>query len=111
MAEYVELTIDQGATYNNTINVTDVNGAGLDLTGYATRSEMRKSYYSSTYYPFTLSFINAANGSISMIMSAANTANLSPGRYVYDVEIEDPTGNITRIFEGIVTVLPNVTKS
>lgn len=111
MAEYVELTIDQGATYNNTINVTDANGVGIDLTGYTTRSEMRKSYYSTTSYPFTLSFINAANGSISMIMSAANTAILSPGRYVYDVEIEDPTGNITRIFEGIVAVLPNVTKS
>lgn len=111
MAEYVELTIDQGATYNNVINVTDANGAGIDLTGYTARSEMRKSYYSSTAYPFTLSFINAATGSISMVMSAANTAILSPGRYVYDVELEDALGNISRIFEGIVTVLPNVTKS
>jgi hypothetical protein len=111
LAEYVELTIDQGATYNNIINVTDANGAGLDLTGYTVRSEMRKSYYSTTYYPFSLSFINAANGSISMVMSAANTASLSPGRYVYDVELEDNLGNISRIFEGIVTVLPNVTKS
>lgn len=111
MAEYVELTIDQGATYNNTINVTDANGVGIDLTGYTARSEMRKSYYSTTSYPFTLTFINAALGSISMVMSAANTANLSPGRYVYDVELEDALGNISRIFEGIVSVLPNVTKS
>ena len=111
MAEYVELTIDQGATYTNTINVTDSNGSGIDLTGYSVRSEMRKSYYSTTAYPFTLSFINAAIGAISMAMPAANTASLSPGRYVYDVELEDASGNISRIFEGIVTVLPNVTKS
>jgi len=45
-----------------------------------------------------------------MAMSAANTANLTPGRYVYDVEIEDASGDVTRIFEGIVTVLPNVTR-
>ena len=57
MAEYVELTIDQGATYNNTISVTDANGAGLNLTGYTARSQMRKSYYSSTSYSFTLTFI------------------------------------------------------
>ncbi len=110
MAEYVELTIDQGATYNNTINVTDANGAGIDLTGYSVRSEMRKSYYSSTSYSFTLAFINAANGSVSMSMSAANTANLTAGRYVYDVEVEDPLGNVSRIFEGIINVLPNVTR-
>lgn len=111
MAEYVELTIDQGATYVNVINVTDGNGNGLNLTGYAARSQMRKSYYSSNSYPFDLTFINSSNGSIQMYMSSANTANLFPGRYVYDVELEDQDGNVSRIFEGIVTVLPNVTKS
>jgi hypothetical protein len=46
-----------------------------------------------------------------MYMSAANTANVTPGRYVYDVEIQDnSTGDVTRIFEGIATVLPNVTR-
>jgi hypothetical protein len=45
-----------------------------------------------------------------MSMSAANTANLTAGRYVYDVEIDDGNGEVTRIFEGIITVLPNVTR-
>jgi hypothetical protein len=29
---------------------------------------------------------------------------------IYDVEIDDGAGEITRIFEGIITVLPNVTR-
>jgi len=45
-----------------------------------------------------------------MSISAANTTNIRAGRYVYDVEIEDSEGVVTRIFEGIATVLPNVTR-
>ena len=47
---------------------------------------------------------------LGQVAPAANTANITPGRYVYDVELEDPAGDVTRIFEGIVTVLPNVTR-
>jgi hypothetical protein len=110
MADFVELTLDQGATYNSTITVRDENGVAQNLVGYTARSQMRKSYYSSTKKDFTVTVSQPANGQITMAMSAANTANLTPGRYVYDVEIEDASGDVTRIFEGIVTVLPNVTR-
>jgi hypothetical protein len=71
---------------------------------------MRKSYYSSTKYDFNVQVTTPNTGEITMIMSAANTANLTPGRYVYDVEIDDGAGEVTRIFEGVITVLPNVTR-
>jgi hypothetical protein len=71
---------------------------------------MRKSYYSSTKYDFNVQVTTPNIGEITMIMSAANTANLTPGRYVYDVEIDDGAGEVTRIFEGVITVLPNVTR-
>jgi hypothetical protein len=46
-----------------------------------------------------------------MTLSANTTSSLKAGRYVYDVEIEEEsTGVVTRIFEGIVNVLPNVTR-
>ena len=46
-----------------------------------------------------------------MGISSANTSNLRAGRYVFDVELNDSANNtITRIFEGIATVLPNVTR-
>lgn len=110
MAEFVELTIDQGATFNTVITVNDGTGTGQNLHGYTARSQMRKSYYSSTKYDFNVQVTTPNIGEITMIMSAANTANLTPGRYVYDVEIDDGAGEITRIFEGVITVLPNVTR-
>jgi hypothetical protein len=111
MADFVELTLEQGATFNSTITVRDDQGVAQNLTGYSARSQMRRSYYSSSKKDFTVTVTSPAGGQITMYMSAANTANVTPGRYVYDVELEDNgTGDVTRIFEGIVTVLPNVTR-
>jgi hypothetical protein len=44
-----------------------------------------------------------------MSLPYANTANISAGRYVYDVVIKDSSNNVTRVLEGIVNVLPQVT--
>ena len=110
MAEFVELTIDQGATFNTVINVNDGTGSPQNLVGYTARSQMRRSYYTSSYKEFQVSVSTPALGEITMSMSAANTANLTAGRYVYDVEIDDGAGEVTRIFEGIITVLPNATR-
>lgn len=110
MAEFVELTIDQGATFNTVINVNDGTGSPQNLVGYSARSQMRRSHYTSSYKEFQVSVSTPALGEITMSMSAANTANLTAGRYVYDVEIDDGAGEVTRIFEGIITVLPNATR-
>ena len=110
MAEYVELSIEQGTTFSTTINVNENDGSPKDLTTYSARSQMRKSYYSSSSKDFTMTKTDAAGGEITMSMSAANTSLLTPGRWVYDVEIEDQASVVTRIFEGIVVVMPGVTR-
>lgn len=111
MADFVELQIEAGATFSTEITVRENDGDSKNLANYSARSQLRKSYYSTTATDFAISITDSANGIISMSLSAANTANIRAGRYVYDVEIEDNQGVVTRIFEGIVTVLPNVTKT
>jgi hypothetical protein len=71
---------------------------------------MRKSYYSTTANSFTVTISNAANGEITMAMTSANTANLTPGRYFYDLVMTSPTSIKTRVVEGIATILPSVTR-
>jgi hypothetical protein len=110
MADFVELTLEKGATFSSQITVKDDQGLEQDLTGYTARSQMRKSYYATSKYDFNVSVTSPVLGLITMSMTAANTSNITPGRYVYDVEIENNSGDVTRIFEGIVTVLPNVTR-
>lgn len=110
MAAFSEITIEQGATFSTTINVDDSSGNAINLYAYSANSQMRKSYYSSTAYTINSSVTGTANGEITLSMTAANTANLSAGRYVYDLKITSPTNTVTRVVEGIATVLPSVTR-
>ena len=52
MAGYVELTLEQAATYNTVININGADGSPQNLANYYANSQMRKSYYSSTAYDF-----------------------------------------------------------
>jgi hypothetical protein len=110
MAGFAELTLEQGASFTTTVTVNGSDGSPTNLTSYTAAAQMRKSYYSTTANNFTVTVSNAANGELTMAMSAANTANLTPGRYVYDLLITSPTSVKTRVVEGIVTLLPSVTR-
>jgi hypothetical protein len=111
LADFVELTIEQGATFSTEVTVNDANGFAKDLQDYTVRSQIRKSYYSTTAIDFEVSIDSPTDGLVTMELSAETTSNIAPGRYVYDVQIEeDSTGIVTRIFEGIATVLPGVTR-
>jgi hypothetical protein len=109
-AGYQELFVEQGTDYITTITLDDINGEPFDLTGYTAKSQVRKSYYSSnTTAEFDISFPDAANGIMAISISSANTINIYPGRYVYDVVIKNSQDVRTRVLEGIVNILPQVT--
>jgi len=111
LAAYSELTIEQGATFTSTVNVQDIFGNPIDLSNYTTASMMRKSYYSSSSIIITSVITGNSNGEITLTISSNTTANINPGRYVYDVIITDTeTSSVTRVVEGIATVLPSVTR-
>ncbi len=115
MAEFVELEIEAGASFETTITVTDEStGEGKTLANTTPKAQMRKSYYSSTAVDFDITITDANNGVFVMSIDAANTANIRAGRYVYDVELHETVANtakVSRIVEGVVVVLPNVTRS
>jgi hypothetical protein len=109
MGTKVNLVVDQGATFETVLTLTQDNGDLIDLTGYSGTAQLRKHYTSSNSTSFTVT-LGGANGTVTLGMSANTTANVVAGRYVYDVELVD-SGNIaTRLIEGIVTVTPQVTR-
>jgi hypothetical protein len=109
MAIKANIVIDQGTTYQTTINVTDENDDVVNLTGYSAGAALRKHYTSTAQTAFTTS-ISPALGTVTLSMTANTTANVTAGRYVYDCILTDPNGAITRLVEGIVTVTPRVTR-
>jgi hypothetical protein len=110
VAAYTEILLEQGATFSTTVNVEDTAGSAVNLTNYIASSQMRKSYYSTSYNTITSTVTGNANGEITMSMTAANTANLIPGRSIFDLIITSPTGIVTRVVEGVIVVTPGVTR-
>lgn len=109
MATYAELTIEQGATFTSTVTVYDGEDNIFDLTGYTPSAQLRKSYYTTAASNLTVQVSDAANGIIAVSMTAANTALLIPGRYVYDLIMDNASVRL-RVVEGIATVFPSVTR-
>jgi hypothetical protein len=102
--------IDQGSNYSNIITVTGTSGTALNLTGYTVASQMRKSFASSTAYSLNPVIYNAASGQVRMVLTAAQSEAISPGRYLYDLEITASNGSKTRVVEGVATVTPQITQ-
>jgi hypothetical protein len=109
-AAYTNLYLEQGTTYNTTITLDDVYGANYNLVGYTANSQIRKSYYSSNATAIFITSIDTGNASITLSLTSLITANIAPGRYVYDTTITDRVGSVTRILEGIIDVSPSVTR-
>lgn len=109
MAIKANLLIDQGTDYVTSINLTDSDGNVVDLSGYTANGQIRKTYSSSNAVNFGLS-LEEANGVVRLSLTDSQTANLTAGRYVYDVIVTSSANVTSRIVEGIVTVTPRVTK-
>jgi hypothetical protein len=103
--------VDQGSDYSNIITVAGSVGA-INLTDYTIKSQLRKSYSSSSFYDFNATIYNAATGKIRIQLSAAASSLIPPGRYLYDIELTNTlTGTKNRIVEGIVIISAEITKT
>jgi len=117
MAQYEEITIDQGTDVTITLNLTDETGAKKNLTNYTAYAKLKKNYNSDS--DDTTSFTAAiptpvTDGIVTLALTNTQTDALKNGRYVYDVELHfiDSDGNtiVERILEGRAQVTPSVTK-
>lgn len=111
MATYQEFNIDQGQSFNTTLSLAlDTTNADYNLTDYTIKSQIKYSFYTSTVTDsFVCSIEDPIQGTISLSLASANTANIKAGRYVFDVFVTSPTGSSAKILEGLLVINPSVT--
>ena len=112
MAVYVSnIVINSGTTFSETFTLESATtNSAFDLTGYTGAAQMRKHAGASGVTTFTTSIVNASAGQVRIGLTTAQTADLKPGRYVYDLMLTAPDNSMTRIIEGMALVREGVTK-
>lgn len=118
MAQYEDLTIDQGADVAVEILLLEKDGSIKDLTGFSASAKMKRSYNADSdntqAFTTTIDTDTPENGKLILELTNTQTDALKAGRWVYDVEISyvDSDGNnvIERVLEGNIQVTPSVTR-
>lgn len=117
MAQYEEITIDQGTDVAVEIHLINKNGTARDLTNHTIAAKMKKTFNSDSADTTSFNSIvsdPATNGIATLSLTNTQTDALKAGRYVYDVEMAyiDSGGDsiIERVLEGKILVTPSVTK-
>jgi hypothetical protein len=109
-AAYQNLLLEQGTSFLVSIVLDDIYGNNYNLTNFLASSQMRKSYYSSNGIINFSTNVDIPTGTITLSLPANTSANLIPGRYVYDTIIKDNENNVVRVLEGVIDVSPSVTR-
>jgi hypothetical protein len=111
-AVYVNnLVINSGSDFTQSFTLEGTNNSPLNLTEYEVDAQMRKWSGSSTAITFATSVeFPSTSGRVLISLSSADTVNIRPGRYVYDVIITNSFGIKNRVIEGMVLVREGVTR-
>lgn len=108
-AGYQTLQLEQGTDFTIELTLNDVNGVPYDLSNFDIKSQFKKSYYSNVATDFSISIGSAIGGVITLNLDSTASANVSPGKYVYDVLLKNKSDNTKiRILEGVLNVSPAV---
>jgi hypothetical protein len=117
VATKTPLEVPQGATFVRTVQWLQADAVtAVNLTGYTAAMQIRRGYSAaspvlSLTSPSSGLAITAATGTTTITITSGQTAALTPGPYVYDLELTLTSGAVvTRLLEGPLTVTPEVTR-
>jgi hypothetical protein len=110
MAAITNFYIDTGSNFGAVITVRGSDGLPLNLADFTATSYIRKSYASRTHIDFNAEIYSETGGQVRVSLDHTDTNGLKPGRYMYDIEIENNVGERLRVAEGIVIFTPQITK-
>jgi hypothetical protein len=117
MAEYEDITIDQGADVAIEVHLVNKDGTAKELANHTVTAKMKRTYNSDSAdtYSFTSIIASPTNKGIATLsLTNTQTDALKAGQYVYDVELSflDSGNNtiIERVLEGKIIVTPSVTR-
>ena len=110
MAVYVSnISIPGGSDFSQSFSLETNSNSPLNLTGYTAYAHLKKSPASNTTSAiFNVSILNPYDGKIIISLGSTSTRSLRPGRYCYDILLDNGTDK-TRVVEGSALVTAGIT--
>lgn len=112
-----DFEIEQGTTFIREITwQTGDPAAAVDITGYTIRLQAREDIDDATPVldmntgNSQIVITDAVNGKFELRLTAAESEALNFEGAIYDLECESGGGVVTRLLQGAITVLPEVTR-
>lgn len=102
------LEIEQGTTFSLVATLT-VSDVAMNLTGYTGAAQIRQNYFSAPT-PITVSIPAPATGAVSLSLTAKQTRDIPYTKGLWDFELTDGSGVVTRILKGVATISHEVTR-
>lgn len=109
---HYDFSVRNKETFEKEIVLTDEDGSVIDLRGKTAEAQVRKEPGASTLTARMTCSVDTSTASIVFRLTAAQTAEITPGRYAYDlclVESTDDEQVRKYLIGGIFDVLPSVT--
>lgn len=110
-----KLEVCRGDDVSFPVTFTDSNGLPLNITGWKIYFTVKLSYddnatdSSASIAKDITVHTDPLNGKSSVDLSNLDT-NISPGKYIYDIQVKDAQAKIITAVKGTFEVLPDVTR-
>jgi hypothetical protein len=109
-----DILVDQGATLNRALFIKNSAKRAIDISDYMGRMHIRDSSDSGIIIEILTTengqvTINGPEGRLDILLSPSETEALEAKKYVYDLELESPEGDVIKIVSGKFTVRSEIT--
>ena len=109
MTDRANIYIFQGTDYQTPLEFFDDDGP-IDVSGYTFVAQIRKVYSTKKIADFYFIMVDSENGVVEMRVDNEVTRNLPEGKYQYDILATHPTNEVIKVLEGLIFIMPTVTK-
>lgn len=112
MTTRANLYIDQGTDYLISLDLFTDSGEEFPTDTYEFFASARKMYSSEVAFSIETRVIPDDDdpNNFEIYISPEKTKNTKPGKYQYDVLMRNDAGNVEKIVEGIIFVIPSITR-
>ena len=110
MATRANFYIDQGTDFLVSLEIESDQGDPYDINMQSFFCQARKIYSSSNLFDIEIdSFPQEDLNIVELKISKEKTQNVEPGKYQYDLIMQNSNGKRIKILEGLMFILPTVT--